>query len=143
MPDLSRLAFFGGIYNNWIALAKAIGDARRAGVDALYALGDFGGFGPHPDRVFPILLDSGVECIQGNYEESLSSNADDCHCGYTDPRDNHFAQISYDYTARNTSSAWKRWMGTLPKTRRLDVGAVTTLPRRRRDGNGAGVAPGA
>lgn len=127
MPDLSRLAFFGGIYNNWIALAKAIGDARRAGVDALYALGDFGGFGPHPDRVFPILLDSGVECIQGNYEESLSSDADDCHCGYTDPRDNHFAQISYDYTASNTSSAWKRWMGTLPKTRRLDVGGRQVL----------------
>ena len=41
MPDLTRLAFFGGIYNNWLALAKAVGDARRPGVDALYALGDF------------------------------------------------------------------------------------------------------
>ena len=127
MPDLTRLAFFGGIYNNSIALERGVAGAKRAGVDGLFALGDFGGFGPHPDRVFPILLGAGVECIQGNYEESLSSDADDCHCGYTDPRDNHFAQISYDYTAKNTSPEWKRWMGTLPKTRRLEVGGRRVL----------------
>lgn len=127
MPDLTRLAFFGGIYNNSIALERAVAGAKLAGVDGLFALGDFGGFGPHPDRVFPILLGAGVECIQGNYEESLSSDADDCHCGYTDPRDNHFAQISYDYTAKNTSPEWKRWMGTLPKTRRLEVGGRRVL----------------
>lgn len=121
MSDATRLAFFGGIYNNWRALEAAAGDVRRSGVDALYALGDFGGFGPHPDRVFPILLESGALPIQGNYEESLSSGATDCHCGYTDPRDNHFAQISYDYTNANTSAQWKTWMGTLPKTRRLEV----------------------
>ncbi len=127
MPDVEaergavRLAFFGGVYSNTRALAAAIDDARKWGADAMYALGDFGAFGPHPDRVFPVLLDSGVEAIQGNYEESLSTDAADCRCGYTDPRDNHFAQISYDYTAEKTSADWKRWMATLPKTRRLEV----------------------
>ena len=101
----------------------------------MYALGDFGAFGPHPDRVFPILLDAGVESIQGNYEESLSTGAEDCHCGYTDPRDDHFARISYGYTARRTSGEWTRWMATLPKSRRLDVGGRRVLlvhgsPRR-------------
>lgn len=135
MPDVTSLAFLGGIYSNAIALAEAVADAKRAGVDGIYALGDFGGFGPHPDRVFPILLDAGVLCIQGNYEEALASGAGDCGCGYTDPRDNHFAQISYDYTASNTSEEWKRWMGTLPKTRRLEVDGRRVLlvhgsPRR-------------
>jgi diadenosine tetraphosphatase ApaH/serine/threonine PP2A family protein phosphatase len=125
--DSVRLAFFGGIYSNWRALEAAVSDVRRAGVEGLYALGDFGGFGPHPDRVFPLLLDAGVFPIQGNYEESLSSGATDCHCGYTDPRDNHFAQISYDYTNANTSSEWKAWMGSLPKTRRIDVGGRRVL----------------
>jgi hypothetical protein len=123
MPDVTRLAFFGGVYSNSRALGAAIADATRWGAEGLYALGDFGAFGPHPDRVFPLLLDAGVESIQGNYEESLSAGAADCHCGYTDPRDNHFAQISYDYTAEKTSPIWKRWMATLPKTRRLEVGA--------------------
>lgn len=127
MPDLTRLAFFGGVYSNSRALAAAIGDARRWGADALYALGDFGAFGPHPDRVFPLLQEAGVAAIQGNYEESLSTGADDCHCGYTDPRDNHFARISYAYTAEKTSPEWKRWMATLPKTRRLEIGSRRIL----------------
>ena len=118
---MTRLAFLGGIYNNWRALDAAARDVARWGTDGLYALGDFGGFGPHPDRVFPILLEAGAQPIQGNYEESLSTGAEDCHCGYTDPRDNHFAQISYDYTFTRTAGSWKAWMGTLPKTRRIDV----------------------
>jgi hypothetical protein len=125
--DEARLAFFGGVYSNWRSLQAAIADVRRQGADALYALGDFGGFGPHPDRVFPLLLEAGALPIQGNYEESLSSGASDCHCGYTDPRDNHFAQISYDYTNANTSDEWKRWMGALPKTRRFEVGGRRVL----------------
>ncbi|MFN2387676.1 MAG: metallophosphoesterase [Thermoanaerobaculia bacterium] len=132
---MTRLAFFGGIYSNWRALETAVDDVRRRGVDGIFALGDFGGFGPNPDRVFPILCDNRVEAIQGNYEESLSSGAEDCHCGYTDPRDNQFAQISYDYTAARTSPAWKVWMGDLPKTRRLEIGRRRVLlvhgsPRR-------------
>ncbi len=127
MTETARLAFFGGIYNNAPALAAAVRDARRRGADALYALGDFGGFGPHPDRVFPILIENGVLPIQGNYEESLAADASDCGCGYTDPRDNAYAQISYEYTREKTSSPWKSWMAELPKTRRLEVGGRRVL----------------
>src|SRR5262249_30477848 len=109
VQDVTRLALFGGGYSHSRAPAAALARARRWGADGLYALGDFGAFGPHPDRVFPLILDAGVESILGNYEESLSTGAEDCHCGYTDPRDNHFARISYAYTAEKTSPEWKRW----------------------------------
>ena len=127
MPDVTRLAFFGGVYSNSRALAAAIADARRWGAEGLYALGDFGAFGPHPDRVFPILLEAGVEAIQGNYEESLSTGAEDCHCGYTDPRDNHFARSPTTTPPRgrlpNGSAGWRR----CPKTRRLETGGRRIL----------------
>jgi diadenosine tetraphosphatase ApaH/serine/threonine PP2A family protein phosphatase len=130
VPDLKRaedhgafgrVAFLGGIYSNHLALAAALRIARARGADAVYALGDFGAFGPHPDRTVEILREARVPAIQGNYEESLSTAADDCHCGYTDPRDNHFAQISYDYTRGRTSAEHKAWMGTLPGHIRLSV----------------------
>lgn len=122
-----RIAVFGGIYNNYLALERAIADAKNRGVDELYCLGDFGAFGPHPDRVFPLLIDHEIVCIQGNYDNSLANGLSDCQCGYTDPRDNYFAAISYKYTFDNTCQEFRDWMGTLPQTRRLDVGEYRLL----------------
>ncbi|HVT59985.1 MAG TPA: metallophosphoesterase [Thermoanaerobaculia bacterium] len=130
-----RVAVFGGVYSNHHALAALLDDARRRGAEAIYCLGDLGGFGPHPEKVWPLLRDGGVQSIQGNYEQSLAAGREDCNCGYTDPRDNHFAAISYDYTARNSSPGLKAWMGTLPARRRVRVGERELLlvhgsPRR-------------
>lgn len=131
----SRIAVFGGIYNNHYGLAALLEDAARRGAEAVYCLGDLGGFGPNPEKVWPLLVEAGVLSIQGNYEESLASGREDCNCGYTDPRDNHFAALSYGYTARNCSPAFKAWMGRLPRRRRVRVGGRELLfvhgsPRR-------------
>ena len=130
-----KFAFLGGIYSNHHALVAALDDIAKRGVDKTYFLGDLGAFGPSPDRTPELIIARGIEGIQGNYEESLSTHADDCHCGYTDPRDNHFAQISYDYTFANTSDAHKEWMGTLPREIRFVAGGKRFLlvhgsPRR-------------
>jgi len=109
-----RIALFGGIYNNHIALAALLEETARRGIANVYCLGDLGGFGPHPDKVFPILRDAGVKTMQGNYDNSVGHDKADCQCGYTDPRDNYFARLSYQYTHRNTSLANKAWMRTLP-----------------------------
>lgn len=132
---MERLAFFGGIYNNYLALEAAIQDARRRKANELYCLGDMGAFGPYPDRVYPILRAHEVKCVQGNYDNSLAGGLADCQCGYTDPRDNHFARISYNYTFKNTSDENKTWLGTLPETLRLNVEGLHVLlchgsPRR-------------
>lgn len=130
-----RIAVFGGVYNNRFALEALFEDARERGAQALYCLGDLGGFGPSPEAVWPLLESAGVRTIQGNYEQSLSSDRDDCNCGYSDPRDNHYAGISYEYTAERCSPAFKRWMGQLPGHRRVTIGGRNLLlvhgsPRR-------------
>jgi hypothetical protein len=131
----ARIAVFGGIYSNHVALAALLAEAARHGAEAVYCLGDLGGFGPQPERCWPLLVEGGVRCIQGNYEQSLAGGAEDCNCGYTDPRDNHFARLSYQYTARGCSPAFKAWMGALPARRRVQVGQRELLlvhgsPRR-------------
>jgi predicted phosphodiesterase len=122
-----RIALFGGIYSNHLALAAAIQDAQSRGVDALYCLGDMGAFGPFPDRVFPLLIDNDVTCVQGNYDNSIGNQLDDCQCGYTDPRDNYFAQISYDYTLENTCNAGRNFLRDLPVELRLELGPWRVL----------------
>ena len=129
------MALLGGLYSNPLALAEALRIARDRGADAVIALGDFGGFGPHPDRALDLLRDSGADALRGNYEESLAAGGEDCGCGYTDPRDNHYAQVSYDYTRARTSRDHVRWMATLPGHLRVTVAGRRVLcchgsPRR-------------
>ncbi len=122
-----RIACFGGIYSNYLALDAAIQDATARGADRLYCLGDMGAFGPHPDRVFPLLHEHQIECVRGNYDDSIGNQLDDCQCGYTDPRDNYFAKISYDYTLGNTSPPNREFLGKLPTEIQLRLGPLRVL----------------
>ncbi len=131
----ARVALLGGLYSNYLALAAALADIRGRGVDAIYCLGDVGAFGPHPDRVFPLLFEHKVQCVRGNYDDSIGRSLGDCQCGYTDPRDNHFAQISYDYTLAGTSAENRAWLRTLPGEIRFQLRGCRVLlchgsPRR-------------
>lgn len=123
----NRIAVFGGVYSNYLALEQTIKDAKNRGVDNIYCLGDLGAFGPHPDRVFPLLRENNIPVVQGNYDHSIGHDLDDCQCGYTDPRDNHFARLSYQYTYQNTGEENKRWMKELPAEIRLDINGYHIL----------------
>jgi predicted phosphodiesterase len=121
------VAFFGGVYSNYLALEALLKDAGARGVQRLYCLGDLGAFGPFPDRVCKILRDTGISIIQGNYDKSVGNGLADCQCGYTDPRDNYFAKVSYDYTFRHTSSDHKNWLQKLPPKIRSQIGPYRVL----------------
>jgi predicted phosphodiesterase len=121
------IAFFGGVYSNYLALEALLEDARARGVQRLYCLGDLGAFGPLPDRACKILGETGIPLIQGNYDNSVGNGLADCQCGYTDPRDNYFAKLSYDYTFQHTSRENKNWMRKLPLEIRIQVGPYRVL----------------
>jgi pyruvate-formate lyase-activating enzyme/predicted phosphodiesterase len=121
---MTRLAVCGGVYANPDALWRMVADARRRGCDRIICLGDLGGFGAEPDEVFPALVQNGIECIAGNYDLAIGSGAEDCGCGYSDPRDNEYAQVMYDLTRERTSPEFAAWMRDLPLELRERVDGV-------------------
>lgn len=121
MREHVKLAAFGGVYSNHLALREVLRDAQYTGADLTWCLGDLGGFGPHPDRSAEILRERGVPMLRGNYDDSIGHARADCACGYTDPRDRHFAQMSYDYTLARTSDGHRAWMRSLPAQARLEL----------------------
>jgi len=134
-PRFERVAVFGGVYSNHHALRALLHDARSKGAEALVCLGDLGAFGPHPDRSVEMIRTAGIPVVRGNYDDSLARGLEDCQCGYTDPRDNHFARLSYEYTYSRTSPDHRSWMATLPGSLRFRIGDARVLafhgsPRR-------------
>ncbi len=121
---MTRIAAFGGVYSNPYALQALADDSRARGCDALYCLGDLGGFGAACDEVRPLLDELQVTTIAGNYDVAIGRGDDDCGCGYADERDNHFAQLMYDYTKANTSAGFAAWMAGLPRELRGEIGGV-------------------
>lgn len=120
VTNYSRIIVFGGVYNNYLALAALLRETNGIKHDAIFCLGDLGAFGPHPNRVYPLLVEGRVQVVQGNYDNSIGNDLNDCQCGYTDPRDNYFAQISYDYTLANTSQEFKSFQRALPPVIRFE-----------------------
>ncbi len=116
-----RLAAFGGIYNNHLALAATLADIARRGSQHAWCLGDLGGFGPQPEKSAALLRASGLPMLQGNYDHSIGYALQDCGCGYTDPSDNAFAQLSYDYTNARVTDATRAWLRDLPAQARLTL----------------------
>jgi diadenosine tetraphosphatase ApaH/serine/threonine PP2A family protein phosphatase len=119
-----KIAVCGGPYGNPHALAAMIEDARARGAERLFCLGDLGGFGAECDAIWPLLTEHGVECIAGNYDIAIGRGDPDCGCGYSDPRDNEFAQLIYDYTLANTCTGFAAWMRALPDELREMIGDV-------------------
>ncbi len=124
---MTRLAVFGGVYSNHAALDAVLADAAAGGAEEIHCLGDLGAFGPDPDRSVETIRGAGIPVVAGNYDLSIGHGLDDCRCGYTDPRDNHFAALSYRYTFARTSPEHRTWMRDLPLARRLELGGRRVL----------------
>ena len=134
-PRFERLAVFGGVYSNHVALSRLLDDAVDRGAESVLCLGDLGAFGPHPNRTVELLREARVPVVRGNYDDSIARSLEDCQCGYTDPRDNYYARLSYAYTLSNTAERHRRWMASLPGFLRFRVGDARVLafhgsPRR-------------
>lgn len=107
-----KIAVCGGPYNNFEAVETFL--KETADFEYRFCLGDMGGFGPYPDRTIELLKNSNIQCIQGNYDYSVGNSEPECGCGYLDPVDRHFAQVSFDYTFKMTSEKHKPWLKSLP-----------------------------
>lgn len=131
----TRLALFGGVYANLPALDAVLADLERRDIDAAWCLGDLGGFGPHVNETTDRVRAAGVPMLRGNYDDAIGHALDDCACGYTDPRDRHYAQIAFDFTLAGTPEHHRAWMRGLPETARIETGDRTVVlchgsPRR-------------
>lgn len=111
------LLVFGGPYSNYQATKAVLKQAEALGIapSNIICTGDITAYCGSPQETAKILHDSGIHIIQGNCDESLANDSEDCDCGFgEDTVCEVFADRWYNFSKENTDDHLKKWMGTLP-----------------------------
>lgn len=112
-----KIAVFGDIHGNIDALSAAYQESVRRKVDAMYHLGDLGGYAPFVNEVVEFLAAHGIEGVQGNYDEAVANNREHCGCKYEDPVQAEMADLSFAWTKGHASQKSRDFMKGLPLER--------------------------
>jgi len=125
-PEATRIAVFGGVYSiTWPSPPPSPMSAAARSMRSI-AWATWARSGRHPDRSVELLRENAVLGVRGNYDDSIGNDLADCQCGYTDPRDNHFARISYDYTLRSTGPANRACCGNCRRSAASASGVIAS-----------------
>jgi len=118
------VVFFGGPYSNLEATQRLLTEARARGVPPgnIVCTGDVVAYGADATATVNLLRAAGVHVVMGNCEESLSSGAGDCGCGFA--AGSACDQLSvawYRHADRALGREERRWMGALPRRLELEL----------------------
>ena len=119
------LLVFGGPYSNLEATIAILDKAKTLSIPPaqIICTGDITAYCGNPQETSQILQDSGIHIIQGNCDESLAIDSDDCACGFDD---NSACEVLankwYSYSKEQTNNELKKWMGTLPYRIKFKLG---------------------
>jgi predicted phosphodiesterase len=126
-----QYALISDIHANLPALEAVLEDIdERGDVDAIYHLGDLGGYAPWPNEVVALLRDRRIPGIAGNYDSTVATDYKHCGCKAENPRAEELSHESYGWTRARVSPEIKRALGKLPF--RMDVrprGGHTSRPQ--------------
>lgn len=114
-----ELLICGGAYGNLEALEALLARARALGIPPgrIIHTGDAAAYAADGAAVAARLAASGVHCLQGNVEQQLAEDGDDCGCGFAEGSSCDALSASWYGHARATVPAELRaWMGQLPLT---------------------------
>jgi predicted phosphodiesterase len=114
-----KIALISDIHANLPALEAVLADIDRAGVDAIYHIGDLVGYAPWPDETVVLMRARGIAGVAGNYDSTVATRYKHCGCTYEDPRQEELSHLSFAWTLEHTSAETKRALGELPF--RIDV----------------------
>ena len=115
----------GDVHANLSALEAVLADIDTRGVAAIWNVGDFVGYGAHPEEVVRLLRRRADVSIIGNYDRkvlSLPEKRDKWRRG------KHPEKLrAFEYAWEQLSEDSKRYLGCLPAEVRLDSGGRSVL----------------
>ena len=118
------ILIFGGPYSNLTATKAMLNLADQQGFNRqqIICTGDVVAYGAEPEQTCQHIIHSGIHIIQGNCEESLANNYDNCGCGFTTGTIcSTLSEKWYQYANSKISDSSRTWMSALPRAIAFDI----------------------
>ena len=120
-----KVAMLADVHANLPALKAVLADIDARGADAVWNVGDFVGYGAHPDEVVALLARRADVSIMGNYDRKVLS--------YPDKKDKWLSSknpeklYAFRYAWEHLSEDSRRYLGSLPAEARLTAEGRSVL----------------
>ena len=120
-----KVALIGDVHANLPALEAVLAHAQGRGVQAIWHVGDFVGYGPFPDQVVKRLRREGALSIVGNYDlKALKFKKKDRKWRQSKRPEKWFA---FKWAYGNLSKKSRKYLRSLPQEIRLEVAGQCVL----------------
>lgn len=117
-----KLAIFSDIHANMPALRAVLESIEARRPDHVFCLGDLVGYAPWPNEVVDAIRRRHIPTIAGNYDEGVGLDSDECGCAYETDKEKERGTRSIRFTNEVIDEDHRRWLRTLPRHLRLEVG---------------------
>jgi len=111
-----KIALIGDIHANLPALEAVLADARAQAVEAVWNIGDFVGYGPHPEEVVQRCMREDMPAVIGNYDRKTLNYADK---GVKTK--NPLKQMAFAWASAQLSPSSRAYLRSLPEQLRLET----------------------
>lgn len=108
---------FGGPYSNLAALGTMKQKAKELQIPAENTIctGDVVAYCAQAQETIDLIRDWGIHVVQGNCEDSLANDKEDCSCGFDEESACDLASKQwFEFARKAVREESKRWMATLP-----------------------------
>jgi len=113
-----RILVFGGPYGNLEATQELFNIADKEGIaaDYIFCTGDIVAYCADPQQCTEIIKNKNIYTIQGNCENSLANDKEDCGCGFEeDSACDLLFKKWFSYCQKNLNKQNLNWFSTIPK----------------------------
>ncbi len=118
LSDKKSLLIFGGCYSNLEATQALYAWANTQGyaADQCICTGDIVAYCANPIETTDLIKNWGINCIQGNVEQSLATQADDCGCGFEEGTVcDTLSRGWFPYANSRVTPSQRHWFESLPE----------------------------
>ena len=118
---MRRIALYSDIHANLPAFEAVLADMDSEDVAERYCLGDFVGYGPHPNEVIARFRKTGDRTVQGNYDRAIGAHLADSGSRFATPQETLDGAESYGHTVSTVEPEAGAFLRDLEHEIRLDI----------------------